>query len=215
MVRGADGHPGPPVSRMAGLLRLVLPAFRQIAIHRCSATFFLADGKTNETTRLRALSQGNWSRITAPVYDMIAMYTETSFTEAASTSALFAMVAKVSDLAEFRSKHVSLWLAAALDIPADSGSGDSMTSILGPNPKKYSKWLAAMGVDIVKHFEDVSAHLAEAQKHIPWFEIDWNFYHYQFAVCKFVQLVEFLVYAKKSQTLEWRIVSAALDRFKS
>ncbi|CAK0843663.1 unnamed protein product [Prorocentrum cordatum] len=124
---------------------------------------------------------------------MIAMYTETSFTEAASTSALFAMLTKVSDLPEFRSNHVSLWLAAALDIPADFGSGDSMTSALGPNPKKYSKWVAAMGVDIVKHFEDVSAHLAGARKHISWFDIDWNFYHCQFALCKFVQLVGFLV----------------------
>ena len=112
------------------------------------------------------------------------------------------MLVKLSDLAEFRSFHVSLWLAAALNIAAEFGSGDSLTSILGPDPKRYAQWLASMDADTVKHFEEVSALLAGGKKNITWFDVDGKFYHYHFALCKFVQLVEFLCYVKKSPDLE-------------
>jgi len=80
--------------------------------------FDLGDNKTNETTRLKALTPGNWSRLTAPIYDLLLYYTVEQIIAAKSPTAIFSILRdkRVGDLAEFRSNHVSLWMAAGLGL---------------------------------------------------------------------------------------------------
>lgn len=112
--------------------------------------------------------------------------------------------------AEFRSNHVSLWIGAAYGIPLYSGDSAAddlahLQDILGPNPKKFRRYLKELDRSLDDHYEKVTKQIAEAVEVTPWLSgFTWDRYAYQFVLCKFVQWLEFNAFLRKSPTMEFR-----------
>ena len=186
-----------------------LDALRYIVVNKKSS-FELGDGKTNETTRIKKNPHVNWNRLTTPVYDLIDAHKEDSIINAENVKVLFDILVTIPDLKEFRANHVSLWLSAAFQIPLGLKT-EELESILGPNPKRFRQMMANRNQTLQDHYENVRQGLAQSSEEINWLNLgDFNCYQYQFCLCKFVQLIDFLCYLRKPPSLHFRIDAAFL-----
>ena len=119
--------------RISTFSRRALDSLRYLVVGNCD----LGDGKTAET--LLGSNDWHYSTLTAPIYDLVAKCTFSELSGAVTSQNLFDSLRKVAGLSNFRSNHISLWMAAAygLDIVVDASYEDL---ILGPNPRLFVHW---------------------------------------------------------------------------